>query len=101
MEKTYKKYFKEGEYVAYPKTFEKKGANRLPKNMVKDYENRARAEQKAGGAIKIDTRMPHIAIKMSDGSEYFLKDEEAQTLLDSVPENIHMDDFILAQAQGW
>ena len=24
MEKTYKKYFKEGEYVAYPKTFEKK-----------------------------------------------------------------------------
>lgn len=73
----------------------------LPKNMVKDYEGRARSEREAGGTIEINERLPYIAINMSDGSEYFFQGEEASMLLDEVPDNIHAEDFILAIAQGW
>jgi hypothetical protein len=79
---------------------EEKGKS-LPENMVKDYEERARAEQEAGATIEINERLPYIAIKMSDGSEYFFQDEEASVLLDEVPDNISAKDFILAIAQGW
>lgn len=73
----------------------------LPENMVKDYEERARSEREAGATIEINEHLPYIAIKMSDGSEYFFQDEEASMLLDEVPDNIRSEDFILAIAQGW
>lgn len=74
--------------------------NKLPKKMVKDYENRAKEERKAGGKIEINYKLPYVAIEMSDGSEYFFQEHEASELLDDVPENIDPEDFILAQAQN-
>ena len=73
----------------------------LPENMVKDYEERARSEREGGATIEINTHLPYVAIKMSDGSEYFFQGEEASMLLDEVPDNINEEDFILALAQGW
>ena len=73
----------------------------LPENMVKDYEERARSEREAGATIEINEHLPYVAIKMSDGSEYFFQGEEASMLLDEVPDNINEEDFILALAQGW
>ena len=73
----------------------------IPDRMVADYERRAEAERKAGGKVEIDHRLPTIAVTMSDGSEYFFQESEAQALLDEVPENIGEEDYILAIAQGW
>ena len=73
----------------------------LPANLLKQYEERAAAERKAGGKIDIDTGLPSISIKMSDDSEYDFQEHEADKLLDGVPSNIDAEDFILAQAQNW
>jgi len=73
----------------------------IPENMVKDYEYRASCEVDAGGSIEIDTGLPTVAITMSNGDEYFFQEHEASELLDSVPDNINAEDFLLAIAQGW
>jgi hypothetical protein len=73
----------------------------LPKWMVTDYEARATAELNAGAIIEINETACYIAITMSDGSEYFFQDHEADDLLDEVPDNISGEYYILAMAQGW
>ena len=69
--------------------------------LVKDFEKRAENERRAGGMVDIDYRLPTVAVELSDGSEYFFQEYEAQDLIDEVPENISPEDYILAQAQGW
>jgi hypothetical protein len=69
--------------------------------MVADYEARAEAEMNAGATIEISRNPRYVAITMSDGSEYFFQDEEADDLLNEVPDNISETDYILAVAQGW
>ena len=76
-------------------------SNTLPENMVQDYETRAECEREAGGSVEIDNVLPTVAVTMSDGAEYFFQEYEASQLLDSVPDNISPEDFILAIAQGW
>ena len=75
--------------------------NELPEHMVKDYMARADAERHGGGKIEISSNPVYVAITMSDGSEYFFEDHEADELLSEVPININQEDFILAIAQGW
>lgn len=64
----------------------------------------ARAERAAGATIEINEALPYVALKMSDGSEYFFQGDEASDLL---RENDHADldcsveDSILWSAQGW
>lgn len=73
----------------------------IPPRMVKDYEDRAEAERRAGGSIEIDTRLPTVAITLSDGSEFFFQEREASDLLDTVPYNVNEEDFLLATAPNW
>lgn len=73
----------------------------IPDWMVKDYTERANAERRAGGSIEINTRMPTVAITMSNGEEWFFQGEEATELLDEVPYNMNEEDYILATAQDW
>lgn len=73
----------------------------LPDNIVADFEQRAQSEREGGATIDIDFGLPTIAIKMSDGSEYFFQEHEASDLLDDVPENISAEDYILAVAHNW
>lgn len=73
----------------------------IPARMVKDYESRAKAELDAGATIEIRRNPCYVALTMSDGSEYFFQDDEADDLLNEVPDNINEEDYILAVAQGW
>ena len=73
----------------------------VPNWLVKQYEKRAENERRGGGMIDINYRLPTVAVELSDGSEYFFQEYEAQDLIDEVPENISPEDFILASAQSW
>lgn len=73
----------------------------LENEIDKDYEKRAKNERKAGGKIEINYDLPYIAIEMSDGSEYFFQEHEADDLLNKIPDNIEDKNFILAIAQEW
>lgn len=74
---------------------------KLKKKILKDYEERAEAERRAGATIDINERLPYVSVEMSDSSEYFFQGQEAEELLAEVPDNISPEDYILAIAQGW
>ena len=65
------------------------------------YEQRAENERQAGGFCKIDLSLRWIDIKLSDGSEWHFQEWQADELLDTVPEFINAEDFLLATAQSW
>ena len=73
----------------------------MDEKLVKDYEDRAKAEREAGALVEINHSCGYVAVERSDGLGYFFQDEEAYNLLDEVPEEINEEDFILAIAQGW
>lgn len=73
----------------------------LSPELLKQYQDRAAAERKAGGSIDIDSSLPFISVVLSDESDYAFQEHEAQKLLDEVPDNISAEDFILATAQSW
>lgn len=73
----------------------------IPEWMVADYEARAKAELDAGATIEINKNPCYVAITMSDGTEYFFQDQEAEDLLSEVPDNISETDYILAVSQNW
>ncbi len=73
----------------------------LPDNLAKQYEKRAAAEREAGGSIEIDTGLPTVAITLSDGTDYFFQEWEADELLNKIPGNVDPEDFLLAMAQNW
>lgn len=75
--------------------------NLLPDWLVKQYEQRAQAEREDGGSCQIKQRLPTVAVKLANGDEYFFQGDEAQAQLDSVPDNLSPEDFILASAQSW
>lgn len=73
----------------------------IPTRMVRQYERLAKSERRGGGKIDIDYRLPTVYIKTSARDEYFFQEHEAQDLLDTVPQNIAAEDFLLAQSQNW
>lgn len=73
----------------------------LPDSLAKQYGKRAEAERDAGGSIEIDTMLPSISIKLSDGTDYFFQEWEADELLNKIPGNVDKEDFLLAMAQNW
>lgn len=80
---------------------EKTMCNIIPEWLERQYAERADCESKAGGGISIDYDLPSVNIVMSDGSEYFFQEHQAEDLLKRVPENVDAEDFLLAQAQNW
>lgn len=76
-------------------------SNVIPEWLCTQLIERYNAEISAGATIKINSHIPYVAVTMSDNSEYFFQGEEAEELLNSVPENINEDEFIIAIAQGW
>lgn len=75
--------------------------NEYPDELIAQYTERAEAERQAGGSIEIDAMLPSISVKLSDGSEYFFQEHEADDILASVPDGFDPEDFILATAQNW
>ena len=70
-----------------------------------DYRRRAKAERAAGGSCEVNTSLPTVAIKMSDGSEYYMQGEEAENALKEYEDiewlSCSIGDYFLAIAQGW
>lgn len=70
-----------------------------------DYKLRAKAERAAGGHCAINSYLSTIAIRMSDGSEYYMQGEEAENMLNEYREmdwlSCEIEDYFLAIAQGW
>ena len=83
------------------KQIEAKPEGNRQMEIYEDYEKRARAEKGAGGEIRINYDVPYIKITMSDGSRHEFQDEDAQELLDEVPDEIDAESYILAIAQDW
>lgn len=73
----------------------------IPTRLARQYEMRAEAEREAGGECEVEPRLPAISIRMSDGAEYFFQEHEAEEMLAKVPDNLHPEDYFLAQAQNW
>lgn len=69
--------------------------------LAQQYRDRAQAEWDAGGSIEINNTANYVSIKMSSGAEYFFQDWEAENLLETVPDWIDEEDYLLAQAQNW
>lgn len=69
--------------------------------MQAQYRARYDAEVQAGGRIQINRGLPEVAITMSDGSEYYFQDWQADDLLATVPEWCSAEVFLLASAQNW
>jgi hypothetical protein len=76
-------------------------AKSFPDSLVKQFEQRARAERRGGGHTEINHRIPTVAIVLSNGDEFFFQESEAAALLDEVPDNLSEGDYLLATAQGW
>lgn len=73
----------------------------LPDWLVTQYEQRAQAEREDGGDISINYEIPIIVVMLANGETWSFQEHEAQGLLDTVPDNLSAEDFILASAQNW
>ena len=73
----------------------------LPDYLVTQFESRADNERRAGSTIEINHRANYISVEFGNGEEYFFQGDEADDLLDEVPDNIDPEDYILAIAQNW
>lgn len=65
------------------------------------YTERYEAEKAAGGSITVNRSIPYVAIQLSDGTEYYFQEEEADNLLSEVPDWINAEVYLLASAQDW
>jgi hypothetical protein len=59
------------------------------------------AELAAGGAIIINHSLPTVSIFLSDNNSFFFQGDEAAELLETVPDFVNEEVFLLAMAQGW
>lgn len=76
-------------------------ASSIPSRMVREYERTAKAEYRAGGTVEIDYRLPYVSVTTSTGEEYFFQGDEAQDLLDEVPDNMSPEDYVMAMSTSW
>lgn len=73
----------------------------LPDFLCTQFIKRYNTEINAGSTIEINYKIPYVAINFNDGTEYFFQGDEASELIDSIPDNINEEVYILAIAQDW
>lgn len=80
------------------------------KQLAKQLKFRAQEEREAGGRIEINHGLPFVSIKLSDGTEYYWQESQADENLDEAKKDmkecglegkISLEDYLLAQAQNW
>lgn len=76
-------------------------AKPFPVRLMQQFEQRAAAERRSGGHVRINHRIPTVSIVLSTGDDWFFQESEASALLDEVPDNLSEGDYLLATAQGW
>lgn len=73
----------------------------INQELIKQVEDSARDMIHAGCTIEINYHLPYVAVTLDDDSEYFFQDSEASELLDSCPDYLNEEDYILWSAMGW
>lgn len=73
----------------------------LGKRALYNFVETAKFEREAGSVVEIDELLPAISVKMHNGNNYFFQGEDAEYILNDVPENLNAEDYILVLAQGW
>jgi len=69
----------------------------MQNDVFNNYRHRAEFEREAGGSVEINRSLPYVAVNLSDGTEYFFQGEEADNLLDEVPDEISAEDYLLGK----
>lgn len=69
--------------------------------MRRDYERRANEAGWGGTEVDIDERLPTIAVTHGDGTEYFFQGEEADRMLEEVPEWTDAWTYFMVTSQDW
>ena len=64
-------------------------------------ESGAAFEFEAGGTVEINHGLPYVAVTCSNGDEYFFQGEEAENLIDEVPEYVNEEDYIMYSSMNW
>ena len=71
------------------------------KQYAKQVEKIASAEYAAGGSVEINHGLPYVAVTCSNGEEYFFQGDEADELINSVPDYLNEEDYIMYQSTNW
>lgn len=61
----------------------------------------AQAEREAGTAIDYDPGLPYVAIIRDGVTAYSFQEWQAQELLDIVPEDVSVEDYLLFYQSSW
>lgn len=69
--------------------------------LKKQYRKLAASERAAGGSITIDRGLPYVAIRCSNGDEYYYQEWQADEVLATVPDWIDAETYLLAQSIDW
>ena len=74
--------------------------------LIEQIEETARYCREEGQSVEINHSMQWVAINMGedehgDLKEWFFQGEEADNLIEEVPDWINEEDYILWSAQGW
>jgi len=69
--------------------------------MLNSIKETVKAFYVAGGTIEINNGLPYVAIKQPNEEKYFFQGEEAENLLNEVPEDINEEEYIIWVSQGW
>ena len=70
--------------------------------MIEEIQKTADVNYGFGWRIEINSKIPTVAIKNPDGeTEWFFQEHEADDLLESIPEDVNEEDYLLWAMQGW
>jgi hypothetical protein len=84
----------------YNNSEEEINESRVTSSMARDIEQTAESERERGAVVEVNYRLPYVAVKNSNGSEWFMQDEEASNFLDEVPDNVDEEDYALWYFNG-
>jgi len=73
----------------------------IREELLNQIKETVKAFYSAGGTIEINSGLPYVAIKQPNEEEYFFQGEEAENLLNEVPEDINEEEYIIWISQGW
>lgn len=61
----------------------------------------AEAEREAGTRIDYDPGLPYVAIIRDGETAYSFQESQAQQLLDTIPEDVSVEDYLLFVQTEW
>ena len=73
----------------------------LPQYLIDHIEAVAEEQREEGWVISVNYALPTVSISFEGETEYFFQGEEAENLLEDVPEEVYAADYILYSSINW